>query len=218
MDMGRDAAWYTSGSWKPRYVSGIELILCTRTWLEWKVRGRVATLPQVQLRQRCSVEGLLTDATRAQVVGVRVKTPEGEETLSADLVVDAAGRGSRAPAWLETLGYGRPQEEEVGLQLAYTSRFFEPPVNYREDWKMMGVFPRSPQHWRGGFIACVEGGGSSRSTGTSGTTPPRMSRASWSLRAHCPSPTSMRPSGTPGRSPRASCTRSPRAGCCTTSE
>jgi len=26
---GRDAAWCTAGPWKPRYVSGIELILCT---------------------------------------------------------------------------------------------------------------------------------------------------------------------------------------------
>ncbi len=158
MDMGRDAAWYTSGSWKPRYVSGIQLILCTRTWLEWKVRGRVTALSQVQFRQGCSVEGLLMDATGSRVTGVKVKTAQGEESLQADLVVDTGGRGSRAPGWLETLGYGRPEEEKVGLQLAYTSRFFEPPAQYKGDWKMMAVFPRSPEEWRGGFIARVEGG------------------------------------------------------------
>ena len=33
--------------------------------------------------------------------------------LAADLVVDATGRGSRTPAWLETLGYPRPPVERV---------------------------------------------------------------------------------------------------------
>ncbi len=158
MDMGRDSAWCTAGSWKPRYVSGIELILCTRTWLEWKVRGRVATLPQVKLREGCSVEGLLTEDSGTRVVGVKVRTSEGEETLSADLVVDTGGRGSRAPSWLESLGYGKPEEEKVGLRLAYTSQFFEPPPNYQADWKLMAVFPRAPEEHKGGFIACVEGG------------------------------------------------------------
>ncbi|MDY7228508.1 NAD(P)/FAD-dependent oxidoreductase [Hyalangium rubrum] len=158
MDMGRDAAWYTAGSWKTRYISGIELILCTRTWLEWKVRGRVAALPQVELRSSCAVEGLITDPAHTRVMGVRFKTPEGEETLMADLVVDAGGRGSRAASWLEALGYGKPEEEEIRLRLAYTSRFFEPPPNYRGDWKMMAMFPRAPEQSRGGFIARVEGG------------------------------------------------------------
>ncbi|WP_373691717.1 FAD-dependent monooxygenase [Hyalangium versicolor] len=158
MDMGRDAAWYTSGSWKPRYHSGIELILCTRTWLEWKVRGRVSALRQVKLRSGCSVEGLLLDEAGTRVTGVKVRSAEGEELLAADLVVDAAGRGSRAANWLEALGYGRPEEEKIGLQLAYTSRFFEPPAQYRGDWKMMAVFPRAPEEQRGGFIARVEGG------------------------------------------------------------
>ncbi len=156
MDMGRDAAWFTASSWKPRYVSGIEVILCTRTWLEWKVRGRVVALPQVELRSNCSVEGLLHQGSR--IVGVKVRSPEGEQELSADLVVDASGRGSRAPAWLEALGYGRPEEEKIGLNLAYTTRFFEPPADSMGDWKMMAVFPHAPEESRGGFVACVEGG------------------------------------------------------------
>lgn len=157
MDMGRDAAWCTAGSWKPRYLSGIELILCTRTWLEWKVRGRVAALPQVRMREGCSVDGLIMDETGKRIAGVKLKTPQGDEFLEADLVVDTGGRGSRAPGWLEALGFGRPEEEKIGLQLAYTSRFFEPPADYQGDWKMMGVFPRAPEEQRGGFIACVEG-------------------------------------------------------------
>ncbi len=35
----------------------------------------------------------------------------------ADLVVDASGRGSRTPAWLEALGYPPPQQEQVRIGL-----------------------------------------------------------------------------------------------------
>ena len=33
--------------------------------------------------------------------------------MGADLVVDATGRGSRSPSWLEALGYPRPETEQV---------------------------------------------------------------------------------------------------------
>ena len=48
----------------------------------------------------------------------------GRETLSADLVVDASGRGSHTPRWLEEMGYPKPLEERVEVALAYTTRSF----------------------------------------------------------------------------------------------
>jgi 2-polyprenyl-6-methoxyphenol hydroxylase-like FAD-dependent oxidoreductase len=45
--------------------------------------------------------------------------------LVADLVVDASGRGSRTPVWLAELGYGRPVEEEVAIDVRYTSTLVE---------------------------------------------------------------------------------------------
>jgi 2-polyprenyl-6-methoxyphenol hydroxylase-like FAD-dependent oxidoreductase len=157
IDMGRDMAWFHSGAWKVRYVSGIEALFCTRPWLEWKIRGRVAALPGVELRHGCSAEELLMDATRTRIVGARVRTPEGEAQLEASLVVDVSGRGSRAPRWLEALGYGRPEEEKIGIDLAYTSRFYERPAHPSGDWKVLAVFPRAPGERRAGFVASVEG-------------------------------------------------------------
>jgi 2-polyprenyl-6-methoxyphenol hydroxylase-like FAD-dependent oxidoreductase len=58
---------------------------------------------------------------------VRVRRRDGdavEETLPADLVVDASGRGSRAPRWLEELGYEPPDEEVVRVDVRYTTRLF----------------------------------------------------------------------------------------------
>ena len=44
--------------------------------------------------------------------------------MTADLVVDAGGRGSRTPEWLESLGYGPPAVEEVHVGIGYTTRIF----------------------------------------------------------------------------------------------
>jgi 2-polyprenyl-6-methoxyphenol hydroxylase-like FAD-dependent oxidoreductase len=60
-----------------------------------------------------------------RVTGVRVVTPDGTaETMSADLVVDAMGRTSPLPEFLEQAGYARPQVDEVALETHYVSRTF----------------------------------------------------------------------------------------------
>jgi flavin-dependent dehydrogenase len=157
VDLARDAAWLQSGSWKVRYESGIQSILASRPFLEWKVRSRVLALPNVELRQGYGVEELVADASRQRVTGVKVKGPDGEHVLEGDLVVDTSGRGSRAPHWLEALGYGRPEEEQVGIDLGYTSRFYERPAGF-DDFKIMVVNGRAPEARRSGFISNVEGG------------------------------------------------------------
>ncbi|XXF79095.1 tryptophan 7-halogenase [Myxococcaceae bacterium GXIMD 01537] len=158
IDMGRDFAWHHFGVWRPRYMSGIEMVLCTRVFLDWHVLRRVRELPNVTLREGCSVEGLLTDASGGRVTGVRVTGPEGAELLEADLVVDASGRGSHVPRWLEALGHGRPEEEQVGIDLAYTTRLYERPESEVGAWKMLIEYPRPPDSCRSGFISHVEGG------------------------------------------------------------
>jgi 2-polyprenyl-6-methoxyphenol hydroxylase-like FAD-dependent oxidoreductase len=67
------------------------------------------------------VLGLTATPDRGRVTGTRVmdRGTGCEATLIADLVVDATGRGSRTPVFLEELGYGRPTEDELTVQLAY---------------------------------------------------------------------------------------------------
>jgi 2-polyprenyl-6-methoxyphenol hydroxylase-like FAD-dependent oxidoreductase len=55
------------------------------------------------------------------VTGVR--TVDGEE-FSADLVVDATGRGSKLPSWLEALGARRPIEEAETSGFIYYTQYF----------------------------------------------------------------------------------------------
>ena len=64
------------------------------------------------------------DAALGRVTGVLL---DSDEIVPADLVVDAAGRGTRLPAWLEKWGYERPREETVDVGIAYASHQFHVP-------------------------------------------------------------------------------------------
>jgi 2-polyprenyl-6-methoxyphenol hydroxylase-like FAD-dependent oxidoreductase len=77
------------------------------------------------VRHGVAVVGLLTGPSDAKgiphVTGVR--TVDGEE-VSADLIIDAMGRGSKLPSWLEAVGARRPIEEVEAYGFVYYTRYF----------------------------------------------------------------------------------------------
>jgi 2-polyprenyl-6-methoxyphenol hydroxylase-like FAD-dependent oxidoreductase len=98
-----------------------QILSPSRPVLEWSVRQRVRAIANVSFKEGHDVVGITATADHRQITGVRVvdRADDRVKTLTADLVVDATGRGSRTPVFLEQLGYGRPPEEEVMVQLAY---------------------------------------------------------------------------------------------------
>jgi len=89
----------------------------SRPQLEWQIRLRVLAIDNVDIVS-AAVSEPTYDAAQQRVTGVRL---DSGEVVDADLVVDAAGRGTRLPVWLETWGYGRPHEETVDVGIAYAS-------------------------------------------------------------------------------------------------
>ncbi|WP_414939106.1 NAD(P)/FAD-dependent oxidoreductase [Amycolatopsis sp. cmx-11-51] len=87
-------------------------------------------LPNVVIRDGVLAAGLLTDRTRSRVTGVR--TADGG--LGADLVVDASGRGSRLPEWLERIGYRPPPVSIVHSDVRYASVVTEPDPSFDPEW------------------------------------------------------------------------------------
>ena len=83
----------------------------SRPFLEWHVRQRLQAISNVTILGGHDVAELTTTADRNRVTGVRVVIRDGgaEQELTADVVMDAMGRGAHTPAFLESLGYGRPQ-------------------------------------------------------------------------------------------------------------
>ena len=55
------------------------------------------------------------DAASNRVTGLAVRPRSGgsEHTVAADLIVDASGRGSQSPKWLQEWGFGSPDISEV---------------------------------------------------------------------------------------------------------
>src|SRR4051794_8934681 len=86
----------------------------TRPVLEACVRRCVLSLPNVALRSRTRIEGLVHDAGR--VTGTR---DVHGGVLAADLVIEATGRQSRLPAWLEAMGFPLPVQETVHCDNIY---------------------------------------------------------------------------------------------------
>jgi 2-polyprenyl-6-methoxyphenol hydroxylase-like FAD-dependent oxidoreductase len=94
----------------------------SRPHLEWQIRRRVAGIPNVEIRGG-SVREPLFDAGAQRVTGVLLNLPDAAqpEQISADLVVDATGRGTRLPVWLEQWGFERPREDSVDVGIGYAS-------------------------------------------------------------------------------------------------
>lgn len=125
-DLAGDVRWYFQGRRiKPQH-AGLVCVAASRPMLEHHIRERTAALPRVAFVAGQDILGLATTADRRRVTGVRVQPVGGgaERTIDADLVVDATGRGSRTPLWLEELGYGRVREERKKIGLTYVTQHY----------------------------------------------------------------------------------------------
>ena len=89
----------------------------SRPQLEWQIRRRVKAIDNADV-VHASVAEPCYDAARQSVTGVLLDTGE---TVAADMVVDAAGRGTRLPVWLEQWGFERPREETVDVGIGYAT-------------------------------------------------------------------------------------------------
>ncbi|MFE9581653.1 FAD-dependent oxidoreductase [Nocardia sp. NPDC006044] len=113
--------WYVGGSRVAPSSTGLTSVLATRPLLEAVLRQRTLATPGVRLCEGAA-RGLIGDAHRVRAVSV--SGAYGTHAHATDLVVDATGRGSRAPVWLTALGAQAPAEDRLEVDLGYASRLF----------------------------------------------------------------------------------------------
>ncbi|MGW0185792.1 NAD(P)/FAD-dependent oxidoreductase [Streptomyces sp. NPDC003362] len=130
-------------------------LVCSRDLLDAVIRDRVLADPQITLRENTTALSLEGDAAR--VTGLHVATSDGAFTLSADLVVDASGRGSRAAQWLIDLGLPKVNEREVNTGVTYATRLYKAPASAGSSFPLVNVQanPVNPPG-RGGIILPIE--------------------------------------------------------------
>ncbi|NJN37778.1 MAG: hypothetical protein HC790_02125 [Acaryochloridaceae cyanobacterium CSU_3_4] len=159
-DFGQAARWHISGDYRLQYESRLTGILMSRPFLESEIRRRVMLLPNLTVLDESRVEELIATAEGSQIVGVRVKCAvEGSDclTLNANLVVDASGRGSASPRWLMALGYDKPQETIVKVDLGYATRLYRRQASDLTTAKLAIVSADPPHCPRSGVIFPIEG-------------------------------------------------------------
>lgn len=171
-DLG-EMHWYVNARLLAPARTGLPSVTPQRPVLEDHLRTRTAALPAVRYRERTDVLGLVTTPDRRRVTGVRLQEHGGEpEVLTADLVVDTTGRGSRTPVWLDELGYGRPPEERMRIGLAYTTRIYRSRPEWFDGVQSINLIA-TPSHPRGCFFGQVSHDEAILSlTGINGDRPP----------------------------------------------
>jgi 2-polyprenyl-6-methoxyphenol hydroxylase-like FAD-dependent oxidoreductase len=120
-----DAPAEITGGWREGD-GDFEVLTARRPVYEAALASVLADTPSIEVRRGVAVAGLVTgapavDGVLPHVVGV--KTDDGEEILG-DLVVDATGRRSPLPRWLEEIGASPPEEELEDLGFVYYGRHF----------------------------------------------------------------------------------------------
>jgi 2-polyprenyl-6-methoxyphenol hydroxylase-like FAD-dependent oxidoreductase len=130
----------------------------SRPTIERAVRRRVESRANTTLRQRCRVQEVLAAPNGEAVTGVRYENGNGaSETIAADLVVDASGRGALTLAVLQSIGRPLPDETTIGIDLGYATCVFAIPDDAATDWKGVMTFGQAPQNGRGGLLLPLEG-------------------------------------------------------------
>ena len=100
----------------------------SRPFLECHVRRRLQAMRNVTILSGHEVTEVTATPDRARVTGVRVVDRDSTERgLTADVVMDAMGRGAHTPALLERLGFGRPVEDHVVMHTNYVSQLLRIP-------------------------------------------------------------------------------------------
>jgi 2-polyprenyl-6-methoxyphenol hydroxylase-like FAD-dependent oxidoreductase len=178
-DVVGDFLWFQYGRWKLRYAAGLRGITVSRPFLETAIRRRVGKLPNVRFVEEYDAIKPCFDAAAGSITGIRVKCRDqrAEETMAADLVVDATGRGSQSPAWLQEWGFGQPKVITVKIDVGYGSRIFErKPGDFFNPWAASSPGPRPATRETGRLSRPRKIDGWSRSSVQLATTRRTMSR------------------------------------------
>lgn len=167
-DLGHDVKWYQGGLWKNRYRSGIHAHYCSRRLIDNHLRRRIAREPGIEINSMTRVQGFEfaqrdgngtgtgTGSDECALRGVKVESDTGAYTIPADLVVDASGRGTRTPEWLERAGFGVVDKSIVKTELGYASRIYRRIPEYASKWQVLLVLPRAPAQRSMGVISPIE--------------------------------------------------------------
>jgi 2-polyprenyl-6-methoxyphenol hydroxylase-like FAD-dependent oxidoreductase len=141
----------------PQRDLGWDAYWMSRPLIEFIIRQRVRQLTNMTIRERCRALELVASPDGTAVSGIRFENGDGRgETLAADLVVEASGRGYLTFGLLESIGRPRPEESTIEVDITYATAVFAIPNDAPTDWKAVMTFDSPAQGGLGAIMAPLE--------------------------------------------------------------
>lgn len=141
----------------PQRDLGYSSYFLSRPLLELIVRRHTLRQENIDLCTNCRVVEISAAGSDHEVSGVRFEDGDGHaQTVPADLVVDASGRGSLTLGLLDRLGLPRPEESEIGIDISYSTLVFEGPMRSHAASNGVLHVPNAPECNRGAAFFPME--------------------------------------------------------------
>ena len=151
IDALSDIKWYDEEDFVADGSERSPMYAASRPLYEHVVRQHVRSIDNIHVRDQYRFVNYVTDAD--SIAGVDVRDDDGDERrIDTDLIVDATGRTSRTPQFLDDLGYDEPSVDEVSIDVRYSTMRIERPPS---DRRLFFVPPSAPRT-RGTYIIPIE--------------------------------------------------------------
>jgi len=145
VDMADQYRIRLGGTWKKPGTSDIQIVCAGRPLLEWCVRRRLDDEPRIEFHYEAEVGDLVYDRGDNCVVGVAVDRDGDLDVVPAEFVVDASGKNTRIPEFLEHIGIGAPEVEQDIINCFYsTMQHHVPPERQWQDKVMVICYAYRP--------------------------------------------------------------------------
>lgn len=142
----------------PRRDLGVTIPCASRPLMEWVLRRQVEASANITLRSGCRVTAIMPNE-EGGARGVAFESERGKsETLRADLVIDASGRGNLMLDLMTKLDRQVPETSEVGVDIAYSTVMLKIPPDQRPDWKIATTLSNPPISTLGASLMPMEDG------------------------------------------------------------
>ena len=129
----------------------------SRPLIELTARQRVERYKNITIHTHCRARELVPSPDGNAVSAIRFENSDGRsETLPADLVIEASGRGSLSLGFLQSISQPPPEETVIGVDIAYASALFAIPDDAPADWTGVMTFDSPARRGLAGIMLPLE--------------------------------------------------------------
>ncbi|CAB3755746.1 FAD-dependent oxidoreductase [Paraburkholderia solisilvae] len=143
----------------PRNPLGIHLVAMSRPRMEFVMRTRLEERRNVSLAGGGRQIAILGEPDGGAVTAVSYENRDGErQMLSAELIVDATGRGTPTIEFLKSVGLPEPEETVIGVDVNYATALYDVPAAALPDFTTSITLAEAPEKSRCGCTVLREDG------------------------------------------------------------